>query len=219
MKENVENGFEDPVELRTAVRPPHFEDRIVVLTAQPVVPLAEIHTKVRLRRLWFLVGAFAVAMMLGAASALLAVQIKRVAADRAASEASQPQVTNSEEPPTATLEVDTTAAAQLNVTAGSALPEEVPEAPATRVDSAPKRQPSVPDRPRPVDRDRETRGGRGVQPSEKEELEQIRDAVLYERWQERRARRATRRERRNRGDRDLSQVDEIFEGRRRPDRP
>jgi ribosomal protein S21 len=60
-----------------------------------------------------------------------------------------------------------------------------------------------------------------VQPSEEEQLEQIREAVLYEQWQERRARRAARRERRNRMyDRDLSNLNEIFEGsRRRNDRP
>ena len=59
----------------------------------------------------------------------------------------------------------------------------------------------------------------GVQPNEDEQLRQIREAVLYEQWQERRARRVARRERRNRGDRDLSRVDEIFEGTRRSQRP
>jgi hypothetical protein len=59
-----------------------------------------------------------------------------------------------------------------------------------------------------------------VQPSEDEQLEQIREAVLYEQWQERRMRRAARRDRRNRAaERDLSHVDEIFEGPRRPERP
>jgi len=55
--------------------------------------------------------------------------------------------------------------------------------------------------------------------SENERLDQIRDAVLYDEWQERRARRATRRERRRAeryNHRDLSDLDEIFEGRRRP---
>jgi hypothetical protein len=55
--------------------------------------------------------------------------------------------------------------------------------------------------------------------SEEEDLQQIRDAVLYDRWQERRARRVLRRERlRNEryNHRDLSDLNEIFEGRRRP---
>jgi hypothetical protein len=54
--------------------------------------------------------------------------------------------------------------------------------------------------------------------SEEDDLQQIRDAVLYDQWQERRARRALRRERRNEryNHRDLSDLNEIFEGRRRP---
>ena len=54
--------------------------------------------------------------------------------------------------------------------------------------------------------------------SEEEDLDRIRDAVLYDEWQERRARRAERRERRRLdryNHRDLSNLDEIFEGRRR----
>jgi len=54
--------------------------------------------------------------------------------------------------------------------------------------------------------------------NENEELQRIREAVLYDSWEERRARRAARRERRNRvdhHDRDLSNLDEIFEGQRR----
>jgi hypothetical protein len=53
--------------------------------------------------------------------------------------------------------------------------------------------------------------------SEEERLQQIRDAVLYDEWQERRARRVMRRERRldRYNHRDLSNLDEIFEGRRR----
>jgi hypothetical protein len=53
--------------------------------------------------------------------------------------------------------------------------------------------------------------------TEAERLQQIRDAVLYDKWQERRARRVSRRDRFERyNHRDLSNLDEIFEGRRRP---
>jgi hypothetical protein len=54
--------------------------------------------------------------------------------------------------------------------------------------------------------------------NEDDSLHQIRDAVLFDEWQERRARRVLRRERRRaeRNHRDLSNLDEIFEGRRRP---
>jgi len=55
--------------------------------------------------------------------------------------------------------------------------------------------------------------------SEDEELQRIRQAVLVDQWQERRARRVTGRERRNQADhhdRNLSNLDEIFEGRKTP---
>jgi hypothetical protein len=211
MKEEL---FENPVELRTSVPSPHFNDRRVAQRAQAVVPLAEIRTKLKLRRLWFLSGAFAVAMMLGAASALLAVRVKRIAANNEIPQIAEPQP-----------ETTATAAAQLPVIEETAMVDSgeetadsttVEEAPVHR--PAPKRQEPLTQRPRIVNSHRD---GNFVQPSEEEQLEQIREAVLYEQWQERRARRAARRERRNRiNDRDLSNLDEIFEGpRRRSERP
>jgi hypothetical protein len=210
MKEEL---FENPVELRTAVSRPHFEDRRVVQRAQRVVPLNEIRTKLRLRRLWFLSGAFAIAMMLGAASALVAVRVKRIAA------------ANTEIPQVAEPEVTATETAQTPIEVDpitdSAVAEEAPvEHPARPTITTPKRHDQLADRPRMVDPDRDALNSRaGVQPDEDEQLRQIREAVLYEQWQERRARRVARRERRNRGDRDLSRVDEIFEGTRRSQRP
>jgi hypothetical protein len=202
--------FENPVEIRSAAAPsPHFSDRRTVQRAQRVVPLNEIRTKLRNRRLWFLSGAFAIAMMLGAASALVAVRVKRIAA-------------NTEMPQVAEPEITATAAAQtpIDIDPDSAVAEEAPvEQPATPTVTTPKRHEPLAQRPRVVDPDRARLNDRaGVQPSEDEQLQQIREAVLYEQWQERRARRVARRERRNRGDRDLSRVDEIFEG-RRPQRP
>jgi hypothetical protein len=203
MKEEL---FENPVELRAAVPTPHFNDRRVVLRAQRVVPLNEIRTKLRLRRLWFLGGAFAIAMMLGAASAFVAVRIKSVAGA-----AEVPQI---EEPGNAVTAEAQIEPVQPDSMSESTVAEEVQ--PAKRV-NVPKRPAPVAERPRIAGRDPETLNGReGTQPSEDEQLEQIRDAVLYEQWQERRNRRAARRERRNRDNRDLSRVDEIFEGPRRP---
>jgi hypothetical protein len=209
MKEEL---FENPVERRTAVPTPRFEDRRVVQRAQRVVPLNEIRTKLRLRRLWFLSGAFAIAMMLGAASALVAVRVKRIAG-------------NTEVPQIQEAETIATAGAQTPIEvhpiSDSTIVEEAPvEQPARPTITIPKRQEPLAQRPRVVGNDREMLNDRpGVQPSEDEQLQQIREAVLYEQWQERRARRAARRERRNRGDRDLSRVDELFEGPRRPERP
>ncbi|HEX5964602.1 MAG TPA: hypothetical protein VFY51_01675 [Pyrinomonadaceae bacterium] len=214
MREFIEN----PVELRTSVTSPHFDDRRVAMRAQPVVPLDEIRTKLRNQRLWFLSGAFAIAMMLGAASALLAVLVKRSTANTTVSQVAEPETT-------------TTVATQLppvdqpqiidsgEQIADSATVEETPVEPPVRPATAtPKRPEPLASRPRIVNRNPDPRS---VQPTEEEQLEQIREAVLYEQWQERRARRAARRERRNRAyDRDLSHLDEIFEGqRRRPERP
>src|SRR6185295_19044176 len=55
---------------------PRFDDERTLLSARRVVPLEKIKAKTRHRRHWFLGGAFAVAMMLGAASALLASYLK-----------------------------------------------------------------------------------------------------------------------------------------------
>jgi type IV secretory pathway VirB10-like protein len=205
---------ENPVELGTAVAAPHFEDRRVVMRAQRVVPLDSIRAQLRRRRMLFLGGAFAIAIVLGAAAGFVAVQIKRLAAPSQISQIEERDVTTAAAAETMPAQVDATA--ESSVVEEPAVEEEGPpvEQPARPV--APKRH--EPERPRVVTTDRDDRT---VQPSEAEQLEQIRDAVLYERWQERRARRVARRERRNGGDdRDLSRVDEIFEGRRRrTDRP
>src|SRR6185295_12854016 len=55
---------------------PRFDDERTLLSARRVVPLEKINAKVRHRKHWFLGSAFAVAMMLGAASALLASYLK-----------------------------------------------------------------------------------------------------------------------------------------------
>lgn len=224
MKENV---FDNPVELRSAVSPPRFEDRRVVMRAERVVPLAEIRTKLRLRKLLYLGGAFAIAIVLGAATALIAVHVQRSGATK-----TQIQLTNNTETETADT-ADTQAAvaggpvhpapqtdAALSEDEASLEPVVKPVVEAKRQTPPPAERPRIvagqnqPLEPRDRDRDR------GVEPSDEEQLEQIRESVLYDQWQERRMRRAARRERRrNRDGRDLSRIDELFEGPRRPERP
>lgn len=217
MKEEL---FENPVELRTSITSPHFDDRRVAQRAQPVVPLAEIRTKLRLRRLWFLSGAFAIAMMLGAASALVAVRVKRIAANTEIPQIAEPQPETTATAAVQLPAVEEPAIVDSDVDSGEQIADsttvEVEEAPVRR--PAPKRPEPLAQRPRIVNSHRDRNA---VEPSEEEQLQQIREAVLYEQWQERRARRAAKRERRNRTyDRDLSNLDEIFEGpRRRPERP
>jgi hypothetical protein len=174
------------------VQQPHFDDERTMLSARPVVPLEQIEAKVKHRRRWFLGSAFAIAMLLGAASALVSAYFK---------------LRNDPDPEIQALSV-------------SSVPEQTPESVLPVVESTPTPQPRTTDKadkPNYVPR-----------LTEEDELERIRDAVLVEEWQERRARRAERRaerriERRERrraereSGRDLSNLDEIFEGpRRRP---
>ncbi len=188
---------------------PHFDDERTVLTARRVVPLEKIEAKARHRRQWFLGTAFAIAMMLGAGAALVASYVKLRKAPQATTEvAVEPEA---EPAPVAVVE---------NTPSATPTPEEQIAETTTPVTARkePKRKPVPPPYdPEPVE-DRNVR-----QANEAEQLQQIRDAVLYDEWQERRARRVQRRERRRAegyNHRDLSNLDEIFEGRRRrSDRP
>jgi hypothetical protein len=166
------------------VEQPHFDDELTVLTAQQVVPLAKVRTRIRKR--WFLGGAFAVAMLLGAASAIVSAYFK---------------FRNMPDP-----EIQPTSFS-------SVLP--VPEPPPETVVIVRHAKPRV----RNTDRTEKT----DYQPqlSEDEALKQIRDAVLSDDWQERRARRVGRVDRRDRRnaqhhDRNLSNINEIFEGPHHP---
>lgn len=207
----TEQDFNTSVDTPLHSPPPHFDDERTLLSARPVVPLAKIEAKERHRRHWLLGGAFAIAMMLGAASALLASYLKLRNAPSSVPEVSE--------------EVETQAApvAVMPEVVASELPvSENPEA----VENSEKSATSVTPKRTPVRRRTIPSGTEVVRPrvvretNEQDDLQRIREAVLYDSWQERRARRAARRERRNRldhHDRDLSNLDEIFEGpRRRP---
>jgi len=186
---------------------PHFNDERTVLRARRVVPLEKIEAKARHRRHWFLGTAFALAMMLGAGAALVASYVKL----RQAPQAEVAVEPEAEPAPVTVVE---------STPSPTPTPEEQIAETTTPVTARkePKHRPvPAPYDPEPVE-DRNVR-----QANEAEQLQQIRDAVLYDEWQERRARRVERRERR-RADRynhrDLSNLDEIFEGRRRrSDRP
>lgn len=194
--------------MKVAVRPPEFDDERTLQSARRVVPLNEIDAKVRRRRNWFLGGAFAVAMMLGAASALVASYLRlRTVPSVATSEVSEPDAAPA---PVAVVEnTPVPEPAESPVTeepADEALLEETP-----KKEPVTKRRTVAKHTPPPVEQRDDP------QISEEERLQQIRDAVLYDEWQERRARRVMRRERRldRYNHRDLSNLDEIFEGRRR----
>jgi type IV secretory pathway VirB10-like protein len=194
---------------------PHFDDERTVQSARPVVPLEQISTKVRRRRQWILAGAFAIAMILGAASALVGAYLGSYLRMRnvAASSNEVPQVEAPQvEAPQVEVTPEPLAEAESVPAELSVVEEEVAEQPKTEAPLPPKRRTvarrSSEDLPEPR---------RTEKVSEDEDLNRIRGAVLYDEWQERRARRAMRRERRldRYNHRDLSNLDEIFEGRRR----
>ena len=184
------------------VPPPHFDDERTVLSARRVVPLERIDAKVRNRRYWLLAGALTIAMMLGAASALVAsyIKLRNVAKPVAEVEVTPEPVAVAESVPAASPTVEETE-------------EPAPvESPSPKAAAPVKRTPVA----KPVDELYKPSQPEKV--SEADDLDRIRDAVLYDEWQERRARRAERRERRRLdryNHRDLSNLDEIFEGRRR----
>lgn len=194
------------------VEQPHFDDELTSLTARPVVPLQEIEAKIKHRRRWFLGGAFAIAMLLGAASALVSAYFKlRNLPDpqmqtTAASTLAEPE-------PAATQEQEPVAATMAPVV------EEVDEQPTSTATPAP-----VPKRSASVITEHTNHPVIEPRLSEEDELRRIRESVLVDEWEERRARRVERRERRElrdrrraqRSGRDLSNLDEIFEGPRRP---
>ena len=186
---------------------PNFDDERTLLSARRVVPLEKIEARVRHRRQWFLGGAFAIAMMLGAATALVASYLKLRNAPQ------QTAVESSIVPDVAPVAVAASSPSDTPVVENQPAAESAEETPApvTPKREAPKRRAlTVRTNPEP---DEDT-----TNMSEGEQLNRIRDAVLSDEWQERRARRALRRDRRSEryNHRDLSNLNEIFEGRRRP---
>jgi len=187
---------------------PHFDDERTLLTARRVVPLEKIEKKARHRRQWFLGGAFAIAMMLGAASALLGSYLKLRNVPQTAIE----QPVDPDVAPVAVAPVVEATPAEEPVADSENLETSSEEVTAPPKKEARHRTAAVPHVAEPIE-PRDTR-----RMSEADELQQIRDSVLYDQWQERRARRV-RRERRQAeryNHRDLSDLNEIFEGRRRP---
>ena len=192
---------------------PNFDDERTVQTARPVVPLEQIEAKVRHRRQWLLGGAFAIAMMLGAASALLASYFKLRNAPGATTEISQQELTPAPLTVAESAPAETAPVTETDETSLVASEEEETETEEPKKEEPAKRRPVL----KHSEYIPEPRDSRKV--SEEDELDQIRNSVLVDQWEERRARRVWRRERRLReryNHRDLSNLDEIFEGRRRP---
>lgn len=219
-----EQDFHTSVDTPVDSPQPNFDDERTLLSARPVVPLAKIDAKQRHLKRWMLGAAFALAMMLGAASALLASYLKLRNAPASAAEMSQEVETPA--PVALTPQV---VASELPVAENPIAenPEQNPEGVEEALENAEESADSVTPKRAPVRRRSIPSVTELVRPrvvrqtNEEEALERIREAVLFDSWQERRARRVARRERRNRVDhheRDLSNLDEIFEGPRNPRR-
>ena len=184
---------------------PHFDDERTLIAARPVVPLEKIEAKARHRRRWFLGGAFAIAMMLGAASALVASYLKLRNVPQTATELSvEPEVAAAPVAVAESSPADTPVVENEDV-------EENTTPLVTPKKESPRHRAVATERAPELIEPRDTR-----QISEDEQLHRIREAVLYDEWQERRARRVIRERRRAEryNHRDLSNVNEIFEGRR-----
>ena len=209
MKEHLVNNLADSARRSQ----PHFDDERTLLTARPVVPLKKLEAKARHRRQWVLGGAFAVAMMLGAASALVvASYLKPRAVAQTATELSfEPEVAPAPVAIAANQTTDSTVVSEEPEDETEHVEETTTPIPPKQESPAKHRVAISKPNPEPV-----------VEPdaddmSDDEQSERMRDAELYDEWQERRARRAQRRERRRAeryNHRDLSNLNEIFEGRR-----
>lgn len=175
------------------VQQPHFDDERTVLHARQVVPLEVVDDRIKHRRRWYLGSAFAVAMFLGAASALLAAYLK--IRDVPDPEIQSLSVVSESDP---VPQTPTVAVLPLHSKprARNADQTDLPAAQTLR-NNQPASQPGL---------------------SERDALRQIRDSVLVDQWEEQRARRVERRERRRsqHRDRGLSNINEIFEGPRYP---
>ena len=174
------------------VKQPHFDDERTVLHARQVVPLEIVDGRRKHRRGWFLGGAFAVAMFLGAASALVAAYFKM-------RDVPDPEIQSlvvSEPDPAPQTPTVAVVVSRPKPRPRTADQTDLPAAQTLR-DDQPAMQPRL---------------------SERDALRRIRDAVIVDQWEEQRARRVERRDRRHwqHRDRGLSNINEIFEGPRHP---
>jgi hypothetical protein len=218
------NGFEFDANRAT----PHFSDARVIQAARPVVPLAEAANRNHRKSRFVLTGAFAAAMLLGAAVALIAARLERQRFQSAAIEVSKvqtnnPSVTADDQQPAPTEKLEEVAHAEEPKTGEPEISNDHPSLDA--VESTVKAS-------RPITKSPNVGG---TQPRHQDEAlsnasaDPIADPtddhtenpqpVMVDQWQERRLRRIEkldRRARRAAQGQDLMRIDEIFEGVRRP---
>jgi len=212
---------------------PHFCDARVLRHARRVVPLAETNRNKNKSRL-FLTGAFAAAMLLGAAVALLAARLERqrfqaaaaleiskVETTNSSSLAAAPKTEKSEEmsQPAASPEAAVPLAATQAIINDNQPTPDAPES-ASKAASKPATRPVHLPVAEPQHQD-ESLANDSVDPINDlpNDDKAAQPPAIVDEWQERRLRRIEkldRRARRSQQGRDLMRIDEIFEGSRRP---
>ena len=207
---------------------PHFSDARVIQAARPVVPLAEAGNRRKTKSRFALTGAFAAAMLLGAAVALVAARLERQRFQSAAVEVSKietnnPSVTADKQEPASTenLEEDAKPEEPETIEPVKSSDQLLPDA----VESLAKTPKTITKNPQvavtPAAHHDEAVSNAPVQPITDPADDDNTNAqpVMVDQWQERRLRRIEkfdRRARRAARSRDLMRIDEIFEGPRRP---
>jgi hypothetical protein len=225
------DGFEFDANRAT----PHFSDARVIQEARAVVPLVETENRSKKKSRFFLTGAFAAAMLLGAAVALIAARLERQRFQEAVVNVSKVETTNQpvtpeqqEGQPAEKRDEEGAQPEEPEVTEpdesaaqSSSDPVELEEKPARTVSKKPAE---------PVSRPHHSDQAVANDPAANDSAEPIGDPsdddtekntqpVLVDQWQERRLRRIEkldRRARRAAQRRDLMRIDEIFEGSHRP---
>lgn len=191
---------------------PHFDDELTVVTAQPVVPLEEIAQEQTRRKRWMLAGAFALSLLLGAGTALLAIRIKRQTPQPANAQVNAEEVVTEE--PSSIQGGETPALARSLETESIEEPEVETVTPKKSETEATKK---------PAETQRNAAKPQPVKKPVVEREEEQEPARLVDQWEERRSRRVWRRERRDRRERgqrqELFRIGEIFEGSRRRNDP
>ena len=206
---------------------PHFDEERTLLSARPVVPLAELNAKAGSRRWLLLTGGIAFAILLGAAAAVLIVRLEQRRVEPAISVSSKPA--NTQQSENVRAPVDTSDVSSPNDTANT-LSSGPPVTPleSHQVEKVAMAQKTNDSSRRP---DAVAAGSEIVHqlpassiadPTTEGATQSIsdREGSREQRWEERRSRReASRAPRDNNRDpsSDLFRIREVFEGTRRPD--
>ncbi|HKO99708.1 MAG TPA: hypothetical protein VJU86_22210 [Pyrinomonadaceae bacterium] len=189
-----------------ALEEPHFDEAATVLSARPVVPLAEVERESRLGGVWA-AGVIVVALVLGALGATLVYTFR--GEDPATSSAN---ADDQAEPSSPLLEAGVAAIAS-ETPLVSTSPEPLAEAPT---------QPAKASAPSAAVKRTPVRSGVSERQRDESEIlerrQQEKEIRIADKRERRRERRAEREARRNQGERsdDLLRIREIFEGSPRP---